>query len=113
MLEYIEDIDDKLFKEYGNGKNFNSCINGFHDAKTKKDKEKVVKELKDIDNIVYHYIEMDKNSKYTSKLIDVANVIDYFCMSTLKTGRVILNGGKQSKIIKKILFFSCVCIKCI
>ena len=78
LLEYIEDADDKLLKNHGNGENFNSCINEFHDAKTKEDKEKVVKELKDIDNIVHHYIEMDKNNKYTSKLIDIANVIDYF-----------------------------------
>ena len=54
----------------------NSFINEFHSATNKEDKEKVVKELKDIDNIVYHYIEMDKNSE--SKLIDIANVPDYF-----------------------------------
>ena len=77
MLEYIEDVDDKLFKEYINGKNFNSFINEFHRATNEKDKEKIVKELKDIDNIVYHYTEMDGNSKYTSELINIANAIDY------------------------------------
>ena len=66
-----------MFKEYTNGKNCNSFINGFHCA-TNEDKEKVVKKLKDIDDIVYHYTEMDKNSEYTSKLINIANAIDYF-----------------------------------
>ena len=46
LLEYMEDVDDKLFKEYSNGKNFNSFINEFDRAKNKEDKEKVVKELK-------------------------------------------------------------------
>ena len=78
LLEYIEDVDDKLFKEYSNGKNFNSFINKFHSATNEEGKEKVVQELKDIDNIVYHYIKMDENSEYISKLIDIANAIDYF-----------------------------------
>ena len=78
MLKYIEDVDDKLFKEYSNGKSFNIFINEFHSATNKKDKEKVVKELQDIDNIVYYYIEMNENSEHTSKLIDIANAIDYF-----------------------------------
>ena len=52
MLEYIEDVDDKLFKEYSNGKNCNSFINGFHCA-TNEDKEKVVKKLKDIEIILF------------------------------------------------------------
>ena len=34
-----------------------------------------------------------------------------FCVNTLKNGRVILIGGKQSKVIKKNIFFYCVCIK--
>ena len=78
LLEYMEDFDDKLFKEYSNGKNFNSFKNEFHSTTNKEDKEKVAKELKDIDNIVYHYIEIDENSEYISKLIDIANAIDYF-----------------------------------
>ena len=110
MLKYIEDVDDKLFKEYSNGKSFNIFINEFHSATNKKDKEKVVKELQDIDNIVYYYIEMNENSEHTSKLIDIANAI-IFCMNTLKNGRVIFIGRKQSKIIKKKIFFYCVCIK--
>ena len=27
LLEYMGDVDDRLFKEYSNGKNFNSFIN--------------------------------------------------------------------------------------
>ena len=46
LLEYMEDVDEKLFKEYSNGKYFNSFINEFDRAKNKEDKEKVVKELK-------------------------------------------------------------------
>ena len=41
------DLDDKLFKECSNSKNFNSFINEFDHATNKEDKEKVVKELKD------------------------------------------------------------------
>ena len=37
LLEYIEDVDDKLFKEYRNGKNFNSFINKFHHVINEKD----------------------------------------------------------------------------
>ena len=59
LLEYIEDIDDKVFKEYSNGKNFNSFINEFHSATNKEGKEKIVKELKEIDDIVHHYAEME------------------------------------------------------
>ena len=55
-----------------------SFINKIHSATSKEDKEKVVKELKDLDNIVQHYIEMDKNSEFISKLIDIANAIDHF-----------------------------------
>ena len=59
LLEYIEDIDDKVFKEYSNGKNFNSFINEFHSATNKEGKEKIVKELKEIDDIVHHFAEME------------------------------------------------------
>ena len=79
MLELIEDVDEKPFKKYSRGKTFNSFINEFHSATNKEDKkEKVVKELKEINNIVYHYIEMDESNEYISKLIDFANAIDYF-----------------------------------
>ena len=42
LLEYMEDVDDKLFKEYSKGKNFNSFINEFDWATNQEDKEKVV-----------------------------------------------------------------------
>ena len=42
LLEYMEDVDDKLFKNYSHGKDFNSFINEFNRATNKADKEKVV-----------------------------------------------------------------------
>ena len=59
LLEYIENVDDKLFKKYSQGKDFNSFINEFDHATNKEDKEKIVKELKEIDDIVHHYAEME------------------------------------------------------
>ena len=35
LLEYMEDVDDKLFKEYSKCKNFNSFINEFDHATSK------------------------------------------------------------------------------
>ena len=68
-----------MFKKYSNGKNFNSSINKFDHATNEEDKEKVVKELKDINNFVNHEIFiMNEDSEYKSKLIGIANVIDYF-----------------------------------
>ena len=79
LLEYMGDVDDKLFKKYNNGKNFNSFINEFLCATNEEDKEKVVKELKDANDIINRDIFiMDENSEYRSKLIDIANSIDYF-----------------------------------
>ena len=78
LLEYMEDVDDKLFKEYSNGKNFNSFINKFDCATNEEDKEKVVKELKNINSLVKHYSEINENSEYRSKLFDIVNAIDYF-----------------------------------
>ena len=79
LLEYIEDIDDKLFKEYSNSKNFNSFLNEFDRATNKEDKENVVKKLKDKNSFVNHYIFiMNEDSEYSSKLIDIVNAIDYF-----------------------------------
>ena len=46
LLEYMEDVDDRLFKECSNGKNFNSFINEFDRATNEDDKEKVVEKLK-------------------------------------------------------------------
>ena len=38
LLEYMEVVDDKVFKEYSNHKNFNSFINEFYCATNEKDK---------------------------------------------------------------------------
>ena len=79
LLEYMEDVDDKLFKEYSNGKNFNSFLNEFDRATNEEDKEKVVKELKDVNNFFNHEIFiMNEDSEYRSKLIGTFNAIDYF-----------------------------------
>ena len=43
LLEYIKDIDDKLFKKYSHGKDFKSFINEFDHATNKEDKEKIAK----------------------------------------------------------------------
>ena len=67
-----------MFKEYSNGKNFNSFIKEFDRATNEKDKEKVVKELKEISELISHDIEMDENSEYISKLRDTVNAVDYF-----------------------------------
>ena len=90
LLEYMRDVNklfkkyDKLFKKYSNGKNFNSFINEFDCATNKKDKEKVAKVLKDMNNLVEHYIEMDQNSEYRSKLFNIANAIEYFLYEYFK-----------------------------
>ena len=65
LLEYMRDVDDKLFKKYSNGKNFNSFINEFDRATNEEDKEKVVKELKDINNFVNHDVFItNEDSEY-------------------------------------------------
>ena len=38
LLEYVEDVDDKLFKKYSHGKHFNSFINEFCSATNKEGK---------------------------------------------------------------------------
>ena len=43
LLEYMKNVDDKLFKEQSKGENFNSFINEFNHATNGEDKEKVVK----------------------------------------------------------------------
>ena len=40
LLEYIEDVDDKLFKKYSDGKDFNSFVNEFDRATKEEDKKK-------------------------------------------------------------------------
>ena len=75
----MEDVDDKLFKEYHNGKNFNSFIKEFDRATNEEHKERVVEELKNISNFVNHDIFiMNEDREYRSKLIDIVNAIDYF-----------------------------------
>ena len=65
FLEYMGDVDDKLFKKYSNNKNFNSFINEFDCATNEEDKEKVVKELKDINNFVNHDVFItNEDSEY-------------------------------------------------
>ena len=79
LLEHIEDIDDKLFTEYIKGKPFHSFINEFDCATNKEDKEKVIKKLKNINFFVNQEIFiMNEDSEYRSKLIGIANAIDYF-----------------------------------
>ena len=74
----MENVDDKLFKEYRNGKNFNSFIKEFDHATNEGDKEKVVKELKDINSLVNHYAQMeDDYSEYKCKLFGIVAAIDY------------------------------------
>ena len=78
LLEYMEEIDDKPFRKYSNGKSVSSFINDFDRATNEEDKEKVVKELKKNLNHVDHDIETDENSEYINELIDIDDAIDYF-----------------------------------
>ena len=81
LLDYMEDVDDELFKEYRNSKNFNSFINNFDRAANEKNKEKVVNKLRNINYFANHDIERDegdKNSEYIPKLIGIVDAIDYF-----------------------------------
>ena len=100
-----------LFKKYSNGKNFNSFINEFDHATNEEDKEKVVKELKDINSFVYHDIKMDENSEYRSKLIGIVNAIDYFLDEYSKNEQVILIRENSQKLLstlwnlEKFIFF--------
>ena len=77
LLEYMEDVDEKLIKENSKGKSFNSFINEFDHTKNEEDKEKVVKELKEINSFVNHYAQMvDDYSEYKCKLFDIINAVD-------------------------------------
>ena len=79
LLEYMGNVDGKLLKEYNNGKNFNSFINEFDRATNEEDKEKVVEELKETNEIVSCDINiMNEDSEHRSKLIGIVNAIDYF-----------------------------------
>ena len=79
LLEYIEDVDDKLFKKYSQGKDFSSFINEFDHAINKEDKEKIAKELKEINSLANHYAQWeDDYSEYKNKLFAIINAVDYF-----------------------------------
>ena len=43
LLKYMENVGDKLFKKYSNGKDFNSFTNEFDRATNEKDKKKQLK----------------------------------------------------------------------
>ena len=104
LLEYMEDVDDKLFKKYSSSKNFNSFINEFDRATNEEDKEKVVKELKDRNYIVNHDTDlMDEDSEHRSKLIGTVNAINYFLDEYSKKWVSDFDWGKQSKIIKHFM----------
>ena len=106
LLDYIENVDDKLFKEYSKGKNFNSFINEFDRATNKEDKEKIVQELKDINSFVEHYAQMEDNyNEYENKIFDIINAVDYFVYNALKNGRVILIVGNTQTLLRKKNFF--------
>ena len=79
LLEFIEDVDDKLCKKCSQGKDFNSFINEFDHATNKEHKEKIIKELKAVVDIVHHYANMENDfSEYKYKLFNVINAIEYF-----------------------------------
>ena len=79
LLEYMEDVDDKLFKKYSHGKGFNRFVNEFDRATNKEDKEKVVKELKDMSSLANHYAQWEDDfNEYKYKLFNIINAIDYF-----------------------------------
>ena len=72
------DVDDKLFKKYSNDNNFSSFINEFVCATNEEDKEKVVKELKNINSLVKHYSEMDENSEYILNYLILLMLLIFF-----------------------------------
>ena len=101
LLEYMKDIDDKLFKKCSDGKDVNSFIKEFDCATNEKYKEKLVKELKDINGLVqitlkWRLILVNTNVNYLILLM----LLIILCVNTLKYERVILIGEEQSKIIK-------------
>ena len=55
----------------------------------------------------------DDYNEYENKIFDIINAVDYFVYNALKNGRVILIVGNTQKLLRKNIFFSCVCIKCI
>ena len=64
---------------------FNSFVNEFDPATNEEDKEKIVKELKEINSFVKHYAKMeDGNSEYKCKLFDIINAANYFVQKFFK-----------------------------
>ena len=103
LLEYMGNVDDKLFKEYSNGKNFNSFINEFDLATNEENKEKVVKELKDINSFIKHFAQMeDDYSEYKSKLFDIINTVDYFLYEYSRKWVSDFNWENQSKLLNTL-----------
>ena len=75
----MENVDDKLFTKYSNGKNFNSFIDEFDRATNEENKKKVTKELKEINSFVEHYAQMeDDYNEYKCKLFAIIHDVDYF-----------------------------------
>ena len=75
LVECIEEVQEK----YSQGKDFNSFINEFDHAINKEDKEKIAKELKEINSLVNHYAQWeDDYSEYKNKLFAIINAVDYF-----------------------------------
>ena len=50
LLKHMENINDKLFKKYSDGKIATSYAENFIHITDKKDKENIVKEINDINN---------------------------------------------------------------
>ena len=82
-----------------------SFIIEFDRATNEENKEKVVKELKDINSFVNHGIFiMNENSEYRPKLIDIVNAIDYFLDEYSKKWVSDFNwGAKSVKIIRHFM----------
>ena len=79
LLEYIENVHDKLFKKYSQDKDFNSFIYQFDHATNKEHKEKLVKELKDMSSLANHYTQWEDDFReYKYKTFNIINAIDSF-----------------------------------
>ena len=100
LLEYMENVDDKLFKKCSDGKDFNSFTNEFDRATNEENKEKVVIELKDINNFLEHNAQMEDDFReYKCKFFDVVMLLIIVCMNTLKNERVILIMRNTQKLL--------------
>ena len=97
LVEHMKSVDDILFKEYSNYKNFSSFINEFDRVTNEEDKGKVVKEIKDMTSKWMKIVNTDLN--YLILLM----ILIIFCMNSLRNEREILNEKKHSKIIKHFL----------